>query len=190
MFLWEIRKLSLLFGSLKSGALSLELCCCDSSKEHPQEKFLKFTCTNCSHQLSFWMLPLSIPVTLIFVKPSGSVSQIIQAFGVSVTICPFSLLPFSCAGDLLHCMLYLRAVAWDKGVMHLASPGRPTDIGIQLGKACYLCSRYVFISVSSFSFIFLFLSCSSLSSPLLSLLSLFSLSLEMTQNDPEGLMCH
>ena len=45
----------------------------------------------------------------------------------------------------------------------------------------------IFISyVSSLSFIFLFLPCSPLSSPLLSLLSLFSLSLETTQNDPEG----
>ena len=24
---------------------------------------------------------------------------------------------------------------------HLTSPGRPTDIGLQLGKACYPCSR-------------------------------------------------
>ena len=26
-------------------------------------------------------------------------------------------------------------------VVYLASPGRPTDIGFQLGKACYPCSR-------------------------------------------------
>ena len=41
--------------------------------------------------------------------------------------------------------------------------------------------------VASLSFIFLFLPCRSLSSPLLSLLSVFSLSLETTQNDPQGL---
>ena len=46
----------------------------------------------------------------------------------------------------------------------------------------------VFISsVSSLSFLFLFLPCPSLSSPLLSLLSLFSLSLGDEQNDPQGL---
>ena len=45
--------------------------------------------------------------------------------------------------------------------MYLTSPGRPTDIGLQLGKACYPCSRVkgnVFISsFSSLSFLFLFL---------------------------------
>ena len=56
--------------------------------------------------------------------------------------------------------------------------GAPAEIGLQLGKACYPCSRKgergnVFISsVSSLSFIFLFLPCPSLSSPLLSLFSL------------------
>ena len=74
-------------------------------------------------------------------------------------------------------------VGWCEGVVYLMSPGRPTDIGLQLGKACYPCSRLgyrgnVFISsVSSLSFLFLFLPCSSLSSLRLSLLSLFSLSL-------------
>ena len=73
-------------------------------------------------------------------------------------------------------------VGWCEGVMYLMS-GRLTDIGLQLGKACYPCSRYglrgnVFISsVSSLSFLFLFLPCPSLSSLLLSLLSLFSFSL-------------
>ena len=58
--------------------------------------------------------------------------------------------------------------------MYLASPGRPTDVGLQLGKACCPRSRYgkrgnVFISsVSSISLIFLFLPCPSLSFPLLS----------------------
>ena len=27
------------------------------------------------------------------------------------------------------------------GVVYLTSPGRPTEIGLQLGKACYPCSR-------------------------------------------------
>ena len=33
-------------------------------------------------------------------------------------------------------------VGCGKGVVYLASPGRPTDIGLQLGKACCPCSRY------------------------------------------------
>ena len=37
--------------------------------------------------------------------------------------------------------LYLEVVGWCEGVMYLMSPGRPTDIGLQLGKACYPCSR-------------------------------------------------
>ena len=28
-------------------------------------------------------------------------------------------------------------VGWCEGVMYLVSPGRPADIGLQLGKACY-----------------------------------------------------
>ena len=31
-------------------------------------------------------------------------------------------------------------VGWCKGAVYLTSPGRPTDIGLQLGKACYPCS--------------------------------------------------
>ena len=79
-----------------------------------------------------------------------------------------------------------------KGVLYLMSLGHPLDIGLHLGKACCPCSRYqvrvegnVFISsVSSLSFLVLFLPCPSLSSPLLSFLSLFSLSLgEETEVD-------
>ena len=63
----------------------------------------------------------------------------------------------------------------------ITSPGRPTDIGLQLGKTCYPCKQVrvegeCFISsVSSLSFLFPFLPCPSLPSPLLSILSLFSL---------------
>ena len=32
-------------------------------------------------------------------------------------------------------------VGCGKGVVYLTSPGRPTDIGLQLGKACCPCSR-------------------------------------------------
>ena len=75
-------------------------------------------------------------------------------------------------------------VGWGKGVLYLTSPGCPIDTGWQLGKACYPCSKLVkrgnvFISSVFFTFIFLFLPCPS--SPLWSLLSLFSLSL---RDDP------
>ena len=32
-------------------------------------------------------------------------------------------------------------VGWCEGVVYLASPGRPADIDLQLGKACYPSSR-------------------------------------------------
>ena len=74
-------------------------------------------------------------------------------------------------------------VGCGEGVVYLTSPGHPTDIGLQLGKACFVVAGKgrggnVFISsVSPLSFLILFFPCPSLSSPLLSLLFLFSLSL-------------
>ena len=32
-------------------------------------------------------------------------------------------------------------VGCGEGVMYVTSPGRPTEIGLQFGKACYPCSR-------------------------------------------------
>ena len=38
-------------------------------------------------------------------------------------------------------LLYGKGVVgWCEGAVYLRSPGRPTDIGLQLGKACYPCS--------------------------------------------------
>ena len=34
----------------------------------------------------------------------------------------------------------MGVVGWCEGAVYLTSPGRPTDIGLQLGKACYPCS--------------------------------------------------
>ena len=34
----------------------------------------------------------------------------------------------------------LVVVGWCEGAVYLTSPGRPTDMGVQLGKACYPCS--------------------------------------------------
>ena len=40
-------------------------------------------------------------------------------------------------------ILFVQAgvVGWCEGVMYHASLGLPADIGLQLGKACYPCSR-------------------------------------------------
>ena len=35
---------------------------------------------------------------------------------------------------------HLGVVGWCEGAVYLTSLGRPTDIGLQLGKACYPCS--------------------------------------------------
>ena len=39
-----------------------------------------------------------------------------------------------------YSMCYGGVVGWCEGVMYLMSLGRPADIGLQLGKACYPCS--------------------------------------------------
>ena len=99
-----------------------------------------------------------------------------------------------------------------EGVVSLTSPGRSTDIGLHFeGKG-----RGFYFFYSSLSFLFVFLPCSSLSSLLLSLLSLFSLPMgddtkwptrvavslntnttqsikilcETAQDDPQGLTSH
>ena len=38
-------------------------------------------------------------------------------------------------------LVVIGVVGWCEGVVYLKSPGRPTDIGLQLGQACYPCSR-------------------------------------------------
>ena len=38
------------------------------------------------------------------------------------------------------CTMVMGVVGWCKGAVYLTSLGRPTDIGLQLGKACYPCS--------------------------------------------------
>ena len=86
----------------------------------------------------------------------------------------------------LHFLSFLLMEGW-LGVVNVS--GIVSHLGIQLIMASSWArlsilvagkgkGRFIFISsVSSLSFLFLFLSCLSLSSPLLSLLSLFSLSL-------------
>ena len=51
---------------------------------------------------------------------------------------PYSLYSYMCKStDFMFCV---GVVGWCEGVMYLMSPGRPADIGLQLGKACYACS--------------------------------------------------
>ena len=84
----------------------------------------------------------------------------------------------------------LGVVGWGKGVVYLTLPGYPTEFGLQLGKACYPCSRvgmgrgrWVGESGGRMFLFFLFLHFHSFSSffpvPLISstILSPFSLSL-------------
>ena len=47
------------------------------------------------------------------------------------------ILPYIIVIDFILC----GVVGCGEGVMYLMSPGCPTDIGLQLGKACYLCGR-------------------------------------------------
>ena len=44
------------------------------------------------------------------------------------------------ASTLDFLVMYWGVVGWCEGAVYLTSPGRPTDIGLQLGKACYPCS--------------------------------------------------
>ena len=37
-------------------------------------------------------------------------------------------------------LMLVGVVGWCEGAVYLTSLGRPTDIGLQLGKACYPCS--------------------------------------------------
>ena len=53
----------------------------------------------------------------------------------------FELISYVVPCELLT-LLLAKGVVWcAEGVVYLTSLGRPTDIGLQLGKACYPCSR-------------------------------------------------
>ena len=62
---------------------------------------------------------------------SGDPDQLLHsaAFDQDLHCLPMSLLGFSG-----------WVVGWCESVMYFLSPGRPADIGLQLGKACYPCS--------------------------------------------------
>ena len=86
-------------------------------------------------------------------------------------------------------------VGWCEGAVYLTSPGRPTDIGLQLGKAAILVVGKGRGGMFLFLLFLHFHSCSSffpvpLFHLLYSLFYLFSPFLwETTQNDPQGLTC-
>ena len=52
----------------------------------------------------------------------------------------FSTLFYIHISNLRSQITYSGVVGWCEGAVYLTSPGRPTDIGLQLGKACYPCS--------------------------------------------------
>ena len=43
--------------------------------------------------------------------------------------------------SLVRFIVGMGVVGYGEGVVYLTSPGRPTDIGLQCGKACYPCNR-------------------------------------------------
>ena len=102
--------------------------------------------------------------------------------------------PILCLSELsLFCLrvyrLYWGGGGYGEGVVCLTSPGRPIDFGLQLGKACYPCSRECFYFFYFFTFILsylFFLPCPFLLSSLLFLLSLFSHSLGDDTKWPTG----
>ena len=47
---------------------------------------------------------------------------------------------FPSSSLFLFFILSAGVVGWCEGAVYLTSLGRPTDIGLQLGKACYPCS--------------------------------------------------
>ena len=55
----------------------------------------------------------------------------------------FEYTPYSCNFQTDKTYLFIKfagVVGWCEGAVYLTSLGRPTDIGLQLGKACYYCS--------------------------------------------------
>ena len=56
-----------------------------------------------------------------------------------MNLCIYS--PFDSLWKVIFFLALYGVVGWCEGVVYLTSPGRATDIGLQLGKACYPCSR-------------------------------------------------
>ena len=71
-------------------------------------------------------LAACLVIRRLWVQPAGS-----AAFLLSRLIMKYFLQSFS----------PFEVVGWCEDVVYLTSPGRPTDIGLHLGKACYPCSR-------------------------------------------------
>ena len=63
-----------------------------------------------------------------------------QLCKVSCKMISFSKFGFKCMKDIVSFQWPLRVVRCGKDVVYLASLGRPTDIVVQLGKACCPCS--------------------------------------------------
>ena len=74
----------------------------------------------------------SVSRPLTTVESLETIDSYVDTFGGKniIVILAFNRLTITSAG----------AVGWCEGAVYLTSPGRPTDIGLQLGKACYPCS--------------------------------------------------
>ena len=60
--------------------------------------------------------------------------------GYYIIIIQVSIHPISASFLLPNLSIFSGVVGWCEGAVYLTSLGRPTDIGLQLGKACYPCS--------------------------------------------------
>ena len=59
----------------------------------------------------------------------------------SSLLCNVLVVPIKMGSNWMGNSILSGVVGSGNGVVYLTSPGRPTEIGLQLGKACYPCSR-------------------------------------------------
>ena len=67
----------------------------------------------------------------------GPVVQSVISLTSSLRVISLTVLADSIYNILI---IFVVVVGWCEGAVYLTSLGRPTDIGLQLGKACYPCS--------------------------------------------------
>ena len=91
-----------------------------------------------------------LPLQVVLPSDVTSVSEFhVHVSGFPIILPSQVILPF---GDIIaasavavvriwYNKAIVEVVGLDKGVVYLTSPGHPTDIGLQLGKACYTCNR-------------------------------------------------
>ena len=78
------------------------------------------------------LLPVEMPKKLLGIGIRSEPTLFAHAQGCGITMPDLS--------NLSHFPEDKGVVGWCEGAVYLTSLGRPTDIGLQLGKACYPCS--------------------------------------------------